>query len=441
MSGLQSNRMHILIVAYHFPPDRAVGALRPARMAEALRAAGHRVSVIAAKLPGEVQPVRPAASGMGVFAVRPVPGPRELYLGAKRIFKRSISTDLAASRTDASLGPAASSVTPPLWKRSILAVLWLPDDRQGFIPSAVARARAIHRHHPVDVVLTTAPPFSAHLAGLIIRRVTGARWVADFRDPWTGNPWKPAEIRTAGTDRVEARMERRVLERADLVISASAGIQQGFERNGLPGSKLLLVRNGIDTIGARSPRVPGAPFRILHMGTFYHARDPRPFLEALARVRRDMGLSGTDLVVDFVGSSREFDGSSIPQMVEGLGLENVFTFHDFMPRERAIAMAAEADLLLLLAQNQPDQVPQKLYEYLGTRVPILAFADEEGESARLLRHVGGHHVVANNGVDAAYGALKAALTRRDVEPAGEMAALMDLTADSQIRRLIDALEA
>ena len=431
--------MHLLIVAYHFPPDRAVGALRPARMAEALRAAGHRVSVITAKLPGEVQSVRPAASGMAAFSVTPVPNPREFYLGAKRLLKRATPAGPAPD-DGAALEPASGPAAVPLWKRAILAVLWLPDDRQGFIPAAVAQARRIHRRHPVDVVITTAPPFSAHLAGLLIRRLTGSRWVADFRDPWTGNPWKPAEIRTAGTDRLEAGLEKRVLHRADLVISASAGIQQGFERNGLASSKLLLVRNGIETISARPPRVPGAPFRILHMGTFYHARDPRPFLEALARVRSDTQLTDEDLIVDFVGSSREFDGKSIPQMVERLGLEDVFHFHDFMPRDRAIAMAGEADLLLLLAQNQPDQVPQKLYEYLGTRVPILAFADDDGESARLLRHVGGHHVVANNDVDEAYGALKAALMRRDGEAAGRTGALMELSADSQIRRLIDALE-
>jgi hypothetical protein len=52
-----------------------------------------------------------------------------------------------------------------------------------------------------------------------------------------------------------------------------------------------------------------------------------------------------------------------------------------------------AGLLLLLAQEQPLQVPNKLYEYLATGVPILAIADHDGETADMLRQVGGHYVL------------------------------------------------
>lgn len=102
-------------------------------------------------------------------------------------------------------------------------------------------------------------------------------------------------------------------------------------------------------------------------------------------------------------------------------------------------MAAESDLLLLLAQNQPDQVPQKLYEYLGTRVPIIAFVDRGGETARMLERVGGHHTVFDNDVDAAVRALESVLGTSENEPAGDPAVLEGWTADTQLKRFIDAL--
>lgn len=435
--------MHVLIVAYHFPPDRAVGALRPARIAEALRAAGHRVSIITAKLPGEVQPIRPAAAGMAVFAVDPVPNPRELYLRGKRLIgrigrSRGSTTSATGRHADAESPEPEVARTVPLWKRSISSVLWLPDDRQGFVPAAVAAARGIHAEHAIDWLITTAPPFSAHLAGLRIQRGTGARWVADFRDPWTDNPWKPAAVRTSLTDRIEAWLEQRVLQRADLVLSASEGIQRFFERRrGADLGKLLVIRNGIEAIMERPARNPADPFRILHMGTFYQGRNPRPFLEALAGIRHRTPTR--PVRADFVGRSRHFKGQSIPDMAHDLQLDDVVVFHDFMPREEVVRMAAESDLLLLLAQGQPDQVPQKLYEYLGTRVPILAFADAEGESARMLARAGGHFVVFGDDAAGAEAALEQALTTLDGTPAGDHAVLTEWTTDGQLRRLMAAL--
>lgn len=433
--------MHVLIVAYHFPPDRAVGSLRPARMAEALRAAGHRVSVVTARLADEAERDRPAAEGLTVTAVESVPSPRELYLRGKRLIRgvgRSQRGTAAAASPERDTTPPPPAHEVPLWKRAISSLLWLPDDRQGFIPAAVAAARRIHAERPVDWLITTAPPFSDHVAGLRIQRLTGARWAADFRDPWTDNPWKPGAVRTRLTDRIEAWLEQRVLHRADLVLSASDGIQRFFERRrGADLGKLLVIRNGIEQLLERPARSPAEPFRILHMGTFYQGRNPRPFLEALAAVRRRN--PARRVRVDLVGRSREFRGRSIPEMVTALELDDVVVFHDFMPRAEVVRMAAESDLLLLLAQEQPDQVPQKLYEYLGTRVPILAFADADGESARMLERAGGHLIVFGDDVAGAEAALEQALTSLDGAPAGDPAVLAEWTTDGQLRRLLGAL--
>lgn len=62
-------------------------------------------------------------------------------------------------------------------------------------------------------------------------------------------------------------------------------------------------------------------------------------------------------------------------------------------------MQHAADVLLLLAQRQPIQVPNKLYEYLGAARPIVAFVDEKGESASMLRRANGHFVVTEDTPD------------------------------------------
>jgi hypothetical protein len=122
------------------------------------------------------------------------------------------------------------------------------------------------------------------------------------------------------------------------------------------------------------------------------------------------------------------------------------TFQDWVSKETAHALIANADLLLLLAQDQPEQVPNKLYDYLGARRPILAFADQEGESASMLREIGGHYLVYTDDPLEVERALEAALTRSP--PAGTACTadskLEEWTTERQMRHLlarIGALEA
>ena len=98
---------------------------------------------------------------------------------------------------------------------------------------------------------------------------------------------------------------------------------------------------------------------------------------------------------------------------------------------------SDADLLLLLAQNQPAQVPAKLYDYLGTRIPILAFTDANGEVATMLQRAGGHYLVTDH--DPAVAARVIGRALRDVRasraPVGDEAVLQKWTLDGQLQHL------
>ncbi|MDX2121780.1 MAG: hypothetical protein SF070_12085, partial [Gemmatimonadota bacterium] len=98
------------------------------------------------------------------------------------------------------------------------------------------------------------------------------------------------------------------------------------------------------------------------------------------------------------------------------------------------------DVLLLLAQQQPDQVPNKLYEYLGTRAPILAFADDAGETAAMLREAGGHTLVTGSDPDAAARGIEEALgltAEPRVQPDDRQ--LRAWTTEGQMDHLLTAL--
>lgn len=435
--------MKVVLLTYYFPPDQAVGALRPAKVHAAFERAGHEVHVVTARIRGGALPV----DGSRVTRVRSIPHPREMWLLAKSLLHGS-NTGVSGSADPGRTGGIAAVPDAPTWKRWLSSAMWLPDDRQGFILPAVAAALPLIREG-ADLVYTTAPPFSVHIAGLLLKQLTGVRWAAEFRDPWSDNPAKPAHVRSGMSDVLDRALEGRCLKSADHVIGVSRGIHHALAeraRRVAPdgASKTILVRNGIDSLSspAAAPATSGVPktFRIIHVGTFYHARDPRPFLHALALARPSLNARHVNLHVDFVGDCRWFNDVAVDDLVRQLGLSDVVHFTDWVPHARSVAMVQEADLLLLLAQQQPAQVPNKVYEYLGSRRPVLAFVDDDGETAELLRAVGGHYLVTDNGVERTAAILSEAAVRGGAAPSDE-SELVALTTAAQMSRLVEALDA
>jgi glycosyltransferase involved in cell wall biosynthesis len=441
--------VRVVLLAYHFPPDPAVGSLRAAKVARAFADAGHEVHVVTARLEHERRP--DVGKGITVHAIVPWRGAREFWAALKTrlqaIRDHRRTARAAGGEPETSEDPTWRPPTQvPAWKRFIFACMWLPDDRQGFVVPAMRAVRALGIG-PDDLLYSTCPPYSPHLAALLLARATGARWVAEYRDPWTGNVQKPWWVRTAATDAVDRWLERRCLRRADLVVSVSEGIDERL-RTLLPEGRrdrAIVVRNGIETLAPTRAAPAAGPRRILHVGTFSHGRDPRPFLEALAAVVRRRGLSADAVRVDLVGQCRHFDGEPLDAHVRALGLGDIVRFEDWVPHARARELIDEASVLLLLAQQQPDQVPNKLYEYLGARRPILAWVDEAGESARMLRRVGGHAVVTPGSNGLAEREIERLLdSDREAAGAAPLAEtnetiLGEWTSEVQMRRLLDAV--
>jgi glycosyltransferase involved in cell wall biosynthesis len=407
--------MKVVFLTYHFPPDAAVGALRAGRVAAALRRHGHWTEVFAAAPrdalpsgggdvaradPGSARPEDGAASAQTratrVTRVRPRPAARDHYLALKSAVRRLIGH--AGRRADAQF--AEGYVAPkrnPAWKRYLVSVLVIPDSQRGFVLPAVRRALRASR--AADVVYTSGPPHSTHLAGLLLKVLGGVRWVAEFRDPWTDNPQKSANVRSRFSDYLVMRMERLCLHRADRIVVVSEAARRLFtgKVSDEVARRIVLVRNGVPELPAAVPaRTSAGEFRIVYLGTLGQSRDPRPLLDALAALRRRGVEHATDVHVDFIGRCKWYYEVSVAEYAQRIGLGEVVRVHEPVPHAKCAELLASADLLLLLAQQQPAQVPNKLYEYMAARRPILAFAEAESETADVLASVGaGHYVVAD----------------------------------------------
>jgi len=421
-----------VLISFHYPPSKEVGGLRAQKVARALRDAGHDVKVICAGAGTEITPLV-SEPGIEIIPVKQLRGPREWYASLKRKRPSQDGSDHQVERLEAGVESGAG----PAWKRYINSFLWVPDARQGFIWPAVKAARALAPAG--SLVYTTAPPFSAHLAGLFLRLSRKVRWVAEFRDPWTDNPWKPRQLRSRPADALNAWLEKRCINTADRIITVTDSVREilAGKLASARRSRVVVIRNGIDQLSPDAAPIAGKPLRVLHVGSVYHKRDPRPFFQALATIRTRCGLTSRDVAVSFVGNGRWYNGNSLEEYVRSLGLAEIVSFGDWVTHAESQKMVKASGLLLLLAQEQPLQVPNKLYEYLGSGVPILAIADRGGETARMLNQVGGHYVVPPDDAPALEAALEEALLLR--KPATthtpDRAILGEWTTTEQMRKL------
>src|SRR5690606_13697581 len=171
----------------------------------------------------------------------------------------------------------------------------------------------------------------------------------------------------------------------------------------------------------------------------YHQRDPRPLMRALSALRRSGELGDTRVELAFYGRCRWFHDVSLEKEAADLGLADWVSFHEPVPRSKVRELMAGSNLLLLLAQDQPLQIPQKLYEYLGAKRPILAFADAEGETASMLTSAGGHFLVQSNDQDHVNRVVRMAFRNEPEHPA-RLVPTVEWSVERDMGRLLEALE-
>jgi glycosyltransferase involved in cell wall biosynthesis len=270
-------------------------------------------------------------------------------------------------------------------------------------------------------------------------------WVMELRDPWTGNPSKPAFARSGWSDAVERWLERRCLRMADHVVTVTQATADRLrpemahvQRSG-DGSRLVVARNGIDQRTEPSSGTATTP-TIIYVGNLYSGRDPRPFFSAVGRLR-ERGLLPVDLRIELIGECQFYEGTAVDDIARDAGILDITSRPGTLPHDECMRRVRGAAALLLLAQGQPEQVPNKLYEYLGAGRPIIAFADEGGETAAMLRSAGSPHLVVNHDPCRADQAITEAL-RSAVTGAGsalDQNVLDEWSTENQMRRLLTAL--
>ncbi len=228
-----------------------------------------------------------------------------------------------------------------------------------------------------ELIYSSGPPHSTHLAAMHIAKKSGLPWIADFRDPWARLPWD-VDRNPLGRKFIP-RMEREVIQTAALVILNNDSSRADFcEAYPNYTNKFEAIPNGIDPVTKNqieeilklhNREARNGPVTICHAGNLYGQRNPIAFLKAIAQLRR----SGTQVRFRQIGP---VDASfKAQELVNSLGIEDSITFEPSVPHNQALEAMAKSDILLIIQPDASVMVPAKLFEMMVFKKPIIGVCD------------------------------------------------------------------
>jgi glycosyltransferase involved in cell wall biosynthesis len=220
--------------------------------------------------------------------------------------------------------------------------------------AAALRPAVIHAHEP-----------DSWVAALLAARRCGARVVLDVHEHYPSrlDPLLPAPLRPLGRALLGAAC-RLMAARADAVVVAKDGLDGWLGG----AARCTPVRNYATPVPVSPRRHRPGPLTLLHLGALTRARGAFVMLDVLALLPQGTRLRLVGRFTD--GSEAAFRDRSL-----ALGLAGQVEYRDWMPREEALALAAEADIGLVLFQpgveNHRLALPHKLFDCMLAGLPVI----------------------------------------------------------------------
>ncbi|GIU83794.1 MAG: hypothetical protein KatS3mg008_0569 [Acidimicrobiales bacterium] len=244
--------------------------------------------------------------------------------------------------------------------------------------AAGAVAKGIRMPRP-DVVFASSPQLLAGAAGALL----AARWrvpfVFEVRDLWPDVLVHMGTIRRGGAlHRSLAALERRLYERASLVVCLAEGVAEELRRRGVPARKIAFVPNGADPDSMKPPapkdilrrRLGLPPDRLIFV--YAGAHGVANGLHLLLEAARELAGSHPEALFVLVGDGPAKE--SLVRQAEEMRLTNV-VFRDPLPKSDVPALLGAVDVgVHVLADVELFRwgvSPNKIFDYMAAGLPIV----------------------------------------------------------------------
>lgn len=217
---------HLAFMTYYFPPIGGAGVQRAVYLSRYLAERGWRIHVITAE-PFDY-PARDDTLRELVHSDIEVSRVSVFEQGGGRVTGAEAHTDLVSTFGD-----------------RVKDFLRLPDGKVYSMFNFTKRLKQLNAEEPFDLVLTSSPPPSIHLAGAYARKQLGIPWVADYRDVWYpgGFDIYPTALHVELSKKMKARFVRTADATVAVTKSHQDSLSEAFSEH---KDRIALIPNGFE---------------------------------------------------------------------------------------------------------------------------------------------------------------------------------------------------
>ena len=277
------------------------------------------------------------------------------------------------------------------------------------IPAFIHGSKLI-RSGQIDMVYSTGGAWSAHLAGLWLKKATGVQWIAEVHDPMVIRK-SPADD---GADKPRNRdaqfrqyLEKQIIQFSDFVWWFTEGAlhyakARNTNLNTSGNAHGFMVLPGANPPGGLSKDLAHQytdTLNLCHFGSLAKDRSLSIILYAVEALLKKYPNARQHIRVHAYGAP--LDGLTI-EAIKDLDFEDLLLAHGRLEkdpitsrsgRERVIQKMQEADVLILLHGNDEwcaEYIPSKFYEYLWADRPIWAITHRNTQLDQMLSERGAY---------------------------------------------------
>lgn len=266
------------------------------------------------------------------------------------------------------------------------------------------------RDGQIDLVYSTGGAWSAHLAGLWLKKVTGVKWIAEIHDPLVirKSPVDEGSEKPKNRDaRFRHYLEKQIIRYADFAWWFTDGAvhyakARNPNLNTAGNARGFMVLPGAEPPGGLSSakaHIYSDTLNLSHSGSLAKDRSLSTILRALHSLFRKYPQARDKIRVHAYGAA--LDELTL-EAIKQFSYQDVLIAHGRLEkdpasgksgRERVVEKMQEADVLILLHGNDEwcaEYIPSKFYEYLWTGRPIWAITHRNPQLDEMLSERGAY---------------------------------------------------
>ncbi len=264
-----------------------------------------------------------------------------------------------------------------------------PDIFWSWYHPAYLEAREILKKTKIDLIFSSSAPFTSHFVAMKLKEEFNIPWVADFRDPWSGNNYFKFDNLLIPLQKLMLKnikkAEEQIIKTCNRAIVVSwHHKEQICKLYSMDGKHIEIITNGYDESDFQNIKTHSLypdNLTITFTGSFYDG-----YKEIILTFLRAIQDLDNTIEIVFIGK-----GAS---EIQGTGQNNVTCIYN-IPKNKMLAFASATNFLFLLGIPFADwQIPGKLYEYLRIGKPILAIVPPKGDAAKIINEANAGFVLS-----------------------------------------------